>query len=51
MEARRFKASGGDVLSDMLELLGDSVRDTYSIMHPDYCHCYSYYHFYYYYFH
>lgn len=26
MEARRFKASGGDVLSDMLELLGDSVR-------------------------
>lgn len=26
MEARRFKSSGGDVLSDMLELLGDSVR-------------------------
>ena len=25
MEARRFKTAGGDVLSDMLELLGDSV--------------------------
>ena len=25
VEARRFKLGGGDVLSDMLELLGDSV--------------------------
>mmetsp|Transcript_9654 Transcript_9654/g.16003 ORF Transcript_9654/g.16003 Transcript_9654/m.16003 type:complete len:212 (-) Transcript_9654:126-761(-) len=28
MEARRFKSSGGDVLSDMLELLGDSKMDS-----------------------
>lgn len=27
MEARRFKLGGGDLLSDMLELLGDSVRE------------------------
>jgi hypothetical protein len=26
IEARRFKSGGGDLLSDMLELLGDSVR-------------------------
>jgi hypothetical protein len=30
IEARRFKSGGGDLLSDMLELLGDSVSPPFS---------------------